>query len=63
MKNEPKVLLRFMKRADNSRNKIILPQFVIDNFGRDFYLDVYSDGTMKLTPIDYKVKNKKETEE
>ena len=63
MKQEPKVLLRFMKSADKSRNKLIIPQFVIDNFGRDFYLDVYSDGTMKLTPINYKEKPKKETEE
>ena len=45
-------LLRFMKRADKIRNRIIIPKFIIDNFGRDFYLEVNpSDGTIKLTPI------------
>ncbi len=58
MEKEPKVLLKFMKSADKSRNKIIIPQFVIDNFGRDYYLEVYEDGTMKLIPIKYKEKNK-----
>ena len=61
-KKEPTVLLRFMKRADKRLNRILIPKFIIDNYGQDFYLDVYSDGTMKLTPIKYS-KDKKETEE
>ena len=52
MKKEPKLLFRFMKRADNSRNKMIIPKCVIDNFGRDFYFEVYDDGTIKLVPIE-----------
>ena len=59
MKQEPKVLLRFMKSADKSRNKIIIPQIIIDNYGRDFYLEVLDDGTIRLVPIS----NKKEVEE
>lgn len=50
-----KTLFRFMKHADTTKNRIIIPKFVIDNFGRDFYLEVLEDGSMKLTPI----KNKK----
>ena len=61
-KKEPTVLLRFMKRADKQLNRILIPKFIIDNYGRDYYLDVYSDGTMKLTPIKYS-KSKKEMEE
>lgn len=44
-------ILRFMKRADKERNRIIIPKFIIDKFGRDFYLEVYEDGTMKLIPV------------
>lgn len=62
MKNEPKVLIRFMKHAD-MRNKIIIPQTIVDTYGKDFYLEVCDDGTIRLTPINYKEKSKKETEE
>ena len=45
-------ILRFMKHADKERNRIILPKFIIDKFGRNFYLEVNTnDGTMKLIPI------------
>lgn len=60
MEKEPKMLLRFMKRADVLKNRIIIPKFFIENYGRDFYLDVYDDGTIKLIPITKL--NKKEEE-
>lgn len=44
-------MLRLMKRAEKEKNRIIIPKFVIDKFGRDFYLEIYEDGTMKLIPI------------
>lgn len=46
-----KMLFRFMKRADKKKNRIIVPKFIIDKYGRDFYLEVYEDGTIKLIPI------------
>lgn len=46
-----KVLFSFMKRADKTLNRIVIPKFVIDNYGRDFCLEVLEDGSMKLTPI------------
>lgn len=46
-----KMLFRFMKRADKEKNRIIVPKFIIDKYGRDFYLEVYEDGTIKLIPI------------
>ena len=49
---------RLMKRAEKDKNRIIIPKSIIDNFGRDFYLDVFEDGTMKLTPIKYEKKGK-----
>ena len=50
-------ILRFMKRAEKDKNRIIIPKFIIDKFGRDFYLEVnLEDGTMKLTPINFKKK-------
>lgn len=44
-------MLRFMKRAEKDKNRIIIPKFIIDKYGRDFYLEVYPDGMMKLIPI------------
>ena len=51
MEKEPKVLFTFMKRADIEKNRIIIPKFFIDNYGRDFYLKVLDNGTMILEPI------------
>lgn len=51
--------LRFMKRAEKDKNRIIIPKFIINEFGRDFYLEVNpEDGTMKLTPIKIEKKGK-----
>lgn len=46
--------LRFMKRVEKDKNRIIIPKFIIDKFGRDFYLEVYEDGSMKLIPVKIK---------
>ena len=52
MEQEPKTIIRLMKRADVLKNRIILPKFFIDNYGRDFYLDVKDNGTIVLIPIE-----------
>ena len=49
-----KTLFRFMKRADKEKNRIIIPKFIIEKYGRDFYLEILEDGTMKLIPINHK---------
>lgn len=46
-----KTLFSFMKHADKTKNRIIIPKFVINNYGRDFKLEVLEDGSIKLTPI------------
>ena len=52
-------ILRYMKRAEKDKNRIIIPKFVIEKFGRDFYLEINTeDGTMKLIPVNYKKKGK-----
>ena len=45
------LLFRFMKRADKTLNRIVIPKFIIDKYGRDFYLEIYDDETIKLVPI------------
>ena len=45
------LLYRFMKRAEKAKNRIIIPKFIIDKYGRDFYLEFYDDETIKLVPI------------
>ena len=51
MEKEKNLLFRFMKRADKQLNRIIIPKFIIDNYGRDFYMNVYDDGSIELIPI------------
>lgn len=46
-----KVLFTFMKRAEKDKNRIIIPRFIIKNYGRDFKLEILEDGSMKLTPM------------
>lgn len=46
-----KKLFTFMKRADKEKNRIIIPKFIIDKYGRDFYLEIYDNETIKLVPI------------
>lgn len=60
MSKTPKVLFTFMKRADVAQNRIVIPKFIIDNFGRDFYFKVYDDGTIKVIPIERLNKTDKE---
>lgn len=47
--------LRYIKHADKERNRIIIPKFIIDKFGKDFYLEVnVENGIMKLIPVEKK---------
>lgn len=50
------LLYRFMKRAEKAKNRIIIPKFIIDKYGRNFYLEIYDDETIKLVPIKKKGK-------
>ena len=45
-------ILRFLKRAEKSKNRIIIPKFIIDKYGRDFYLEInIENGEMLLKPV------------
>ena len=46
-----KLLFRFYKKADKEKNRIIIPKFLIENYGREFYLEFYDDETIKLIPV------------
>ena len=47
-----KKIKTYIKRADLALNKIIIPKLVIDNFGREFFIEVdIETGVMKLTPL------------
>ena len=60
MNKEPEILFRFMKRADVEQNRIIIPKLFIDEYGRDFYLEILDNGTIRLIPIKKLNKNNKE---
>lgn len=40
----------FEKNADKTLNRVIIPKFFIDKYGRNFYMEVYED-YIKLIPI------------
>ena len=47
---EKKPMLIFQKNADKTMNKIVIPKFIIDNWGREFYMEIYEDKII-LKPI------------
>lgn len=46
-----KKLFTLLKHADKLKNRIIIPKFIIEKYGHDFYLEIYDDETMKLVPV------------
>lgn len=48
IKEKPKFI--FQKNADKKMNRIIVPKFFIDKFGKEFYMEVYED-YIKLIPM------------
>lgn len=51
MEKEPKILFTIKKRADVEKNRIIIPKFFIENYGREFDLNILDNGTILLIPI------------
>lgn len=45
---QPKLI--YQKNADKEMNRVIIPKFFIDKFGRQFYMEIYKDH-IKLIPI------------
>lgn len=45
-----KPIITYQKRADIEKNRIIIPKVFIDNWGREFYLEVYKN-YLKLIPV------------
>ena len=45
-----KTILIYKKNADRTTNKMIIPKAIIENWGNDFYMEVYADKII-LRPI------------
>ena len=45
-----KPVVVFSKKADKTTNKIIIPKMIIDQWGNEFYMEIYSDKII-LKPI------------
>jgi hypothetical protein len=46
-----KLLIRIMKKLDY-KNRLLLPKIIMDNIkAKDFYVELYDDGTIALIPI------------
>ena len=44
--------LRFQKNVDKARNRMVIPKFFIDKWGKSFYMEVDSvNGKITLTAI------------
>lgn len=50
--------MRFHKRAEKNKNRIIIPKWYIDQFGRDFYMTIKDNGEIILTPKKVEKKGK-----
>lgn len=50
MEKEPKILFTIKKKADIEKNRIIIPKFFIENYGREFNLNILDNGTILLVP-------------
>ena len=49
MKQEKPILI-YQKNADIEKNRVIIPKFFVDKFGRQFYMEIYEDRIV-LKPI------------
>ena len=45
-----KAIITYKKTADKEKNRIIIPKVFIDNWGREFFLEVY-ENYIKLIPM------------
>ena len=45
-----KPILIYQKKTDKTTNKMIIPKAIIENWGNEFYMEVYSDKII-LRPI------------
>lgn len=43
-------IMRFQKNADKEKNRIIIPKAIIEQWGNQFYMDIYKDKIV-LVPI------------
>lgn len=48
-----KPVIVFQKNADKATNKIIIPKAIIEQWGREFYMEIYQDKII-LKPINKK---------
>lgn len=44
----------YCKTAENNRNRIIIPKWYIEKYGRQFYMNIKENGEIILKPIDKK---------
>ena len=52
---KPKLI--FQKNADKEMNRVIIPKFFIDKFGRQFYMEIFEDKIV-LKPININKRGK-----
>lgn len=50
MEKQEKPILVYQKNADKLNNKIIMPKAIIEQWGNQFYMEIYSDKII-LRPI------------
>lgn len=48
--NSEEIIMQLQKNAEKTRNRIIIPQFFINEYGSKFYMIVYKDKIV-LKPI------------
>lgn len=44
------MIMKLQKNAEKTTNKVRIPQFIIDKWGNQFYMEIYEDH-IKLIPV------------
>ncbi|MBR1653660.1 MAG: hypothetical protein IJ690_02020 [Clostridia bacterium] len=45
-----KVLFKYFKKID-LKNRIVIPKFLVEKYGKDYYLEYCDDETIRLVPV------------
>lgn len=46
--------MTYCKRAEKNKNRIIIPKWIIEKYGRDFYMTTKENGEIILKPMNKK---------
>lgn len=46
-----KLIKKWFKKTDDTRNRMVIPKLLVKKYGREFYLEWYEEDIIKIVPI------------